>query len=62
MLGESNSQSSEETLTLELSGINTNTLVTESAEYSHEIFTSWGDSYGKDYDNVLPQFGVGTIS
>ena len=62
MLGESNSQSSEETLTLKFSGVNTGTLVSESAEYSHEIFTSWGDSYGIDADNVLPQFGVGTIS
>lgn len=61
-LGMPNELSSEETLTLKFSGINTNTLVTESAEYSHEIFTSWGDSYGSAADNVLPQFGVDVVA
>ena len=61
MLGESNTQSAQETLTLKFSGVNTGTLVSESAEWYHEVTINEGDSQER-FDNVLPQFGVGTIS
>ena len=61
MLGEPNSISAQETLTLEFSGVNTGTLVSESAEWYHEIYTNFGDSYDFTHD-VINQFGVETIS
>ena len=60
-LGRPNELSAQETLTLEFSGINTDTLVTESAFWYQEIYTPWGDSFDFNH-NVLPQFGVDIVA
>ena len=60
-LGMPNELSAQETLTLEFSGINTDTLVTESAFWYQEIYTSWGDSFDFNH-NVLSQFGVDIVA
>jgi len=60
-LGGLRTESSEETFTLKFSGVNEEILVSESAEWYHEIFTSWGDSYDQTAD-LSHLFEVGTIS
>lgn len=59
-LGEIRTPSSQESLTLEFSGVNEETLVSESAVYHHEVSINDGDSVER-FDDVKNYFSVKSI-